>query len=133
MAATSAKPRLTDKIRAERRKAKLLKIFAHAEEYVPGFNEKPMAAFLMPNSDTNWNVTTQYTWSTVDTITEVSMGRYGDLTMICTDSDGRKKRSVSSTIFNEVAQKLFDEALGIDPGNPLDAGFVPVSNRKSRR
>lgn len=108
-------------------------ILEEAEHYVDEFHHLPYICRGMTDSrlmDHDSDGEIDYDWSCIQRIIKLYDGKGGRCLDFITD-DGRHENNVfiDFTIFNKVAKQMLEEMLtDIDPDNPLEAGFVPVSN-----
>lgn len=103
---------------------------------IDGFNSVPRVARGVRVSVARGN-STQYSWDHIRDITVwYEGGRFG-FRLIC-DQDGPASTGedcvVAGAVFNDLGQAVLDKAmkdfLGIDPNNPDEADFVPISNAR---
>lgn len=111
----------------ERRQA----LLEHAATHVEDFETTPMAALYMSSDCMKWRLDKDYEWIHIHNIKNIFMDLSNNIVFTCDYGHGDNYTyRVDKTVFNELAKKMFDEARGVDPNNPDEANFLPVSNFK---
>ena len=92
-----------------------------------------VATYVAPNRD---SVVGDWMWTRIGSITAEFDGSRGCMRFMITSPEGKPCsggfKNVDGSTFNELARGMLraaiQEAMGVDPDNPDDADFAPVSN-----